>query len=224
MKPGSRTISAVRPSRKVAGYYSVYVDLEYAFSLTELQVKQYGLRVGLVLSEAEFSALSSDIESRKLRDAAYRILARRSHSIKELTTKLLKRGFEKRAVTSLTEELEQKGILSDSEFADQWIRNRLQLRPRSRKLLEAELISKGVKRAVAQEVLDRHFQSVSESDVALELLRKDSRRFRAENSIDSKRKMYNFLRYRGFDYEAIRLAADEFLKEVSSDNTDSTRK
>jgi regulatory protein len=173
----------------------------------------FGLRQGKRLSESEYGELSAGLQERKLRDTAYRLLARRSHSIKELADKLRQRGFPISEISELVDEFREKELLDDRRFAESWVENRLRLRPRGKRLLIAELRSKGVDGHTAEEIVREKLDGTDESERAFKLLIERRQRLVRENWVDTKRKIHNFLRYRGFDLDDIRRAAERFRRE-----------
>lgn len=58
-----------------------------------------------------------------VRTAAYRLLARRSRSIRELTFRLMEKGFPEVAVTPVIERLRELNYLDDAAVARQWARS-----------------------------------------------------------------------------------------------------
>lgn len=58
-----------------------------------------------------------------IRTAAYRLLARRSRSIRELTFRLMEKGFPEAAVTPVIERLRELNYLDDAAVARQWARS-----------------------------------------------------------------------------------------------------
>lgn len=60
-----------------------------------------------------------------LRDRALALLARREHAVQELTQKLVNRGFEPEAVSSVVQSLADDGLLSESRYIDALIRWRI---------------------------------------------------------------------------------------------------
>ncbi len=179
---------------------------------------QLGLRDGRTLSSSELNQLKESLTDQKLRDTAYRILSRRSHSEKELIQKLRQRGYDHERIDSLIAEFRKNGYVSDEKFAEDWISSRMALKPRSRRMLEAELAAKGVSRSVIAHVLDEKLSGTDETNLAFELLERRPSRFLRDNSVDTKRKINNFLRYRGFSSETIMGASARFLREFCPDN------
>ncbi len=202
----------------MAGRFSIYIDEEFVASVDGGVLVQLGLSEGTSLSPSEIEQLRKSLSDQKLRDTAYRILSRRSHSEKELIRKLRQRGYDHRQIDSLIAEFKEKGYISDEQFAVDWINSRMMLKPRSRRMLEAELAAKGVSKSVISRALDKKLSGTDETNLAFELLERRPSRFIRDNSVDTRRKIYNFLRYRGFGNETIMGATARFIREFCPDN------
>jgi regulatory protein len=98
-------------------------------------------------------------------DAAVRLLAVRAHSERELGDKLRRRGFDAVAIDAAMARLREHGYLDDAAFARSLVR--LRAGRRSRAAMAAELIAKGIDRAIATEAL-----ADIDSDTQLDAARK----------------------------------------------------
>jgi len=208
-------ITDVRQSKRVANRYSVYIDSKFAFSAHFDEIHALNIRKGRLLTGDELSELTDYFSERKLRETAFRILSYRPRSEQELRNKLREKRFPDSDIEDIIREFRDKKLLSDTDFARQWVENRMRLKPRGRKMLEMELYKKGVSRQTANRVLDDILGGTDQSETAFELLIKQPRKFLRENSVDTQRKIYNYLRYRGFDPDDIRRAAERFITETA---------
>ena len=203
----------MKPSRKVADRFAVYINGKFAASVTSDRLAQLRLQKGRQLSESEYQELLDDLENGRLREAAFRLLSYRSRSEKELTDRLLRKGFQRSKVDALLAEFREKGLISDRRFAEEWVDNRMRLNPRSRRLLVMELRAKGIDKETAESVVEERLAGIDEAEIAFELLSGRLERFRQDKSIDTKRKINNYLRYRGFGMSDILHATERFFKE-----------
>jgi regulatory protein len=84
-----------------------------------------------------------------IRHTALDLLARREHSRCELSRKLEARGFEREAVEGVLAALEAEDLLSDTRFAEQFVRSRFQ-RGSGPHRIHAELRERGVDEALIE--------------------------------------------------------------------------
>ena len=154
--------------------------------------------------------MESEAVLRKALSAAYRFLARRSHSQEELKAKLLKKGFDPAVAAQALGVIAQQGYLNDEQASLQWALNLVEKRCWGRHKVSAYLQRKGVARELIDRVQKQIWQEFNESAVARAALKKQYGRSPDTPSIE---KMARFLKSRGFSQEAIYRNLDvDFLK------------
>jgi regulatory protein len=213
-------VTAIRPSKRVSGRYSVYINRRFTASLSDEELGEFRLETGGKLSSSEFEQFSSQFEERRLRETAYRLLSYRSRSEKELSDGLRRKGFTPSKIEDLISEFRDKNLVSDMRFAEDWVENRLRFKPRGSRLLVMELLAKGVAKETAEQVVREKFAGINEVELAFKLLQSHRQRFIRENSVDRRRKIYNYLRYRGFSHDVVMRATGEFLEDIAADPAD----
>ncbi|MCX5800350.1 MAG: regulatory protein RecX [Candidatus Eisenbacteria bacterium] len=152
------------------------------------------------------SLFSSDAEESQVeaaRNAALRLLTRRMRTNREIQDELDSRGFSKNVVSKVSERLKSVGLINDSEYAGAFLRTSLKLRPRSYRVLRAELIKKGVSPEVVDGAIRESLESVPEVDVARGVFAKVSRRYEKLPQRERRRKFFSFLGRRGFSLAII---------------------
>lgn len=111
---------------------------------------------------------------RQVRHRALLLLDQRARSRHELQERLVSLDFDTRVIADVLDELEQSRLVNDHDFAMEWVRQRHELRGKSRSVLDQELQRKGISpehRAAALEQVDDD----AEYDCARELAMKKAR-------------------------------------------------
>ena len=141
--------------------------------------------------------------------AALELLARREHSRRELTRKLVARGFPDEVVAPVLERLERTGALADARFTDSFVRSRI-AKGQGPQRIRAELAQRGIADGEAEGVL-----RAADVDWLVTIRAVRAKRFGPELPRDytERARQARFLQYRGFDSAQIR-AALEFDAEV----------
>ena len=153
------------------------------------------------LTKAIIQRLKDGWLRRQVQEKALSLLARAPHSTFSLRMKLLKRGYDSLKIEETLSWLTEKGYLDDSRFAESWLRSRIDRRAEGRVVLVAGLLRKGVKREVAEQVVNGLVTARVEYANAVKAL--DKLRRRGETDQD---KLMKMLRARGFSYPLIRQA------------------
>jgi regulatory protein len=81
-------------------------------------------------------------------------LAPRAKSRDELFKHLLKRGVERENANAVLDSLELQGLLNDLEFAKLWRESRQRTKKLSKRVIAAELRTKGVSQDIITEVIE----------------------------------------------------------------------
>ena len=144
-------------------------------------------------------------------DYAYHLLARRAHSEKELTEKLLAKGFTAEAVTRTVARLKAQGYLDDTRLAaDQ--AERLRERGFGLEGIKAKLVQKGLSPDIAEQALQ-----VSEKDAELKSARRLlASRFSADalKQSQSYARAFRLLSRRGYSQEIIETLLGSVLDDT----------
>jgi len=195
-----KTITALRREKAGrGGKVRVYLDGKPAFWLEKEVAEKHHLRTGQELNDDEIEALTRANSFQRCLTAALRYLEYRPHSEEEMRQKLARRGFESDYINSAISKLKEQGLIDDAAFARFWQENRQSFRPRSQRMTRLELRRKGIDSTIINRVIGEIDDSESAYRVA-------STRARLLKSVDYdtfRRRLGEYLRRRGFDYEVI---------------------
>lgn len=135
------------------------------------------------------------------REAAFRsglkYLGPRARSVAELKENLLKKKFSSDTVDETVERMKEENLLDDEAFAEEFVRNRERLTPKSKRALKFELFRKGIE----ETVIDKAVEPVNEYEAALKAVSKKSALWEHLDKQEFKKKVFNFLKTRGFNFE-----------------------
>lgn len=110
----------------------------------------------------------------KVRSRALLLLDQRARSRKELSDRLIGLEFDQEVVEMVLDDLTNVGLVNDSAFAKEWVRQRHERRGKSARVLDRELQEKGVSQAERAEALKQVTQD-SEESIAQALAEKKAR-------------------------------------------------
>lgn len=139
------------------------------------------------------------MRKQSLRERAMNFLARREHSVHELTTKLVKAEFEIDDVRNIIARLTEQDLQSDQRFAENYTRYRSNRGFGSQKIRQ-ELKERGV----AIELINDSLNEANIDWFALAIIVR-CKRFGEQKPDDFKEraKQQRFLQHRGFTHEQI---------------------
>lgn len=146
---------------------------------------------------------------------AYRLLAVRARSEKELREALARAKFAEEIIAAVFADCKQQRFIDDASFARQFIQSRLRNRPMGRQRLAIELRQKGVDAEIINTALDDFFTEQSQLALANQLAEKQRKRLTNLPTPKARQRLADFLRRRGFDWETIQ--GTSFWKELLMD-------
>lgn len=167
------------------------------------------------------SALGSPALPRSAFDDACRFLGRRRLTESEIRARLAPR-YPEPQIEETVGKLKEYRFLEDEALIADHCRDRLNLTPRSRELLAAELERRGIDAELFQRIFQREFPSYDELTVAGQALTLQFRSSALTRLLKTpaqarREKVLRFLRSRGFSYEVM-LEAWEGFRMVHGKN------
>lgn len=136
-------------------------------------------------------------------DLSLKLLAFRPRSVKEISDYLQRKKVPPFLTTQVISQLTERKLLNDRVFAEWFVENRVTFRPRSTRVLQAELLQKGVSRELITEVLRTQFDADVEFAGALKTAQKKLRHLRHPDDQVKWLKLSRFLGQKGYDYALI---------------------
>lgn len=130
---------------------------------------------------------------------ALKLLSVRPHSRQEIIVYLHRKTADELLISQVVAKLDHAKFLSDTDFARWLIESRSRFRPRGRRLLAAELQSKGIDPEVISDLL----AATDEPVLAATALAKKLRLWQHLSYRDFHTKAARFLASRGFSWEVI---------------------
>ncbi len=149
---------------------------------------------------------------RKALDAAYRLLARRAHSVAEIESKLADRKFSPVVISRAIDRLTSEGYLDDGAFARSFARHLMEHRPMGRRRMTWELRQKGVGKGLVEEAVEEVWAGRSELEVAKDVALRRLKAYRGLDAPTIRRRLKGYLERRGFPYGDIA----EVVRELTS--------
>jgi regulatory protein len=109
--------------------------------------------------------------------------------------------------------LERAGLIDDERFAQNWIENRNEFRPRSQRALRYELRARGI----APEAFEEALVQTDEEGMAYRAAGKQASKYRNLSWPDFRQKMIAFLARRGFSYSTSAPVVEQIWQERQSE-------
>jgi len=192
-----RKITAIQVQKNNPKRVNIHLDGEFAFSLSRYAAAW--LKTGQALDEEKIARLQTEDGREKACQQALLLLGSRARSEAEVRRNLDKHGIPPAVIEETLERLRGERLLDDGRFAQDWVANRSEFRPRSKRALAVELRQKGLTEAAIQSATG----AVDEESLAYAAAQKRVRRLEGMDWPTFRKKLGEFLARRGFSYEII---------------------
>ena len=210
----AKKITALKLQKRNKNRVNVYLDGDYAFGLSRIVAAW--LHTGQELSEEKIAELKSKDDVEIALQRAMNFLSYRARSEQEVRQNLKKHEHADPVIEEILDRLRRGGLVDDQNFAEIWVENRSEFRPRGSQMLRGELRQKGIQDQVIADVLGQ----IDESALALKAARKKARRFQSLEWQDFRKKMNGFLARRGFHYGVISEVLPKVWEELTTQTDD----
>jgi len=191
----SYKITALKLQKRNRQRVNVYLEGEFAFGLARIVAAW--LSVGQEIDDEKIAQLQHEDEREVAYQRALKFLNFRPRTLLEIRQNLQKHDIPEEIIVYVLDRLQQAGLINDQYFAENWVENRSELRPRSRRALSFELKQRGID----PQVIEQTLEEIDDEGLAYQAALKQSRKYRNLEWGDFRRKMYGFLARRGFNYE-----------------------
>jgi regulatory protein len=206
------TITKILPQKKRPNRRNIYLDGVFAFGLNDNVVARFRLREGLKITDEQVTQIAQGEVRQECFDDAMKYLQSRMHSRAELRRKLLRREFAEPIIEGILDDLTRLGYLDDAKFATAKAQSAADRKHHSRRRAYMELMKSGVKKEVANQVLEDVYSQTDSTATARALIEKKMPAMKRLDPTVARRRLAGMLMRRGFDYETISPVIDAALK------------
>lgn len=203
-------ISALEVQKHDQERVSVFLDGEYAFSLSAIEAAK--LHKGQQLSAADIERLRDADGVIRAVDSAARFLSYRPRSSQEIRRHLSDKEFTPETIDAALERLRALGYLDDVAFCRFWVENRTAFKPLGKRALRYELRQKGIADSIITEVLGEQ----DDRELAYQAAQPRINRLRGSSKAEFRKKLSDFLARRGFAFDVCREVIEQLAEELTA--------
>ena len=181
----------------------VYLDNNEKLYLSYEVFLRNGLRKDLEIPDGHFDLLIKENQRHFVKQKALAYISRRHHSVAEIRRKLFQKKYDKEIIDPVLQDLVEKALLNDTEFAEIFTEENIRLKLWGKNKIKSELIKRGVAQEIIAKVLLEKFQPEVNYDNAILFAEKKLRllKNRGFDQNKLKQKLFAFLGSRGYDCE-----------------------
>ena len=203
-------VTALQAQKHNRQRVNVFLNGEFAFGLARIVAAW--LEVGQELSEEKIAQLQSQDAHETAYQQALKFMNFRQRSPAEVRRNLEEHRVSAEVIDSVLERLRQAGLVDEARFARQWVENRNEFRPRSRRALALELRQRGVD----EQTIARALEDIDDQEIAYQAALRKSIKINSTGWLDFRQKLSSFLARRGFPYQVISPTVRRVWEELQS--------
>lgn len=188
---------------------NIYIDDEFAFSLSAEIVYKENLEPKQVIDLGKLTKLAREDEFMKCKSSALKIVERSYKSEKEIENKLRTKEYSKESINRTIEFLREYNLVDDISYTKMYIKDKLKSQGKNK--IKYNLKRKGISDELIKEELSKVDDDDSK-DGAIVLAQKKYKELQRRESDKYKisQKLYRFLISKGYNYDL----ASKVIKEV----------
>ncbi len=210
-------ITKIECQKKYPSRRSIFIDGEFAFGVSLDGLVRLSLYEGRELSKAESRELQQLAEEANAKQLALKYLSRRPRTEKEIGDYLAKKKYSAQATQHTIDTLNNLRLLDDAEFARMFCRDMIRRKPAGERILRGALFRKGVNKEIIDTVMPEFFSHDAERELALNAGKKQYTKLLRSRShmekLQFKKRLFDFLVRRGFDFDTIQYVVRQLITE-----------
>lgn len=204
-------ITKIEIQKKNKERVNIYLDEEYAFSISAELVYKENLKVKDVVDIEKLKSVADKESYLRCKNSALKIIERSYKTEKEVIEKLQMKGYEQNHIEASIEFLKEYKFLNDDYYAEAFIKDKLNSKGSQR--IKQDLIKKGIPRDKIEEKLEGIDKSAEK--ITARVLANKKLRIIQKSENDTYKisgKLYRFLISKGYTYDVVK----EVVKDVMS--------
>ena len=206
-------ITKIEKQKKNSKRWNLYIDGEFACGISEETFLNFGFRTNDEISEDTLSEVKRFDEYQFAKKSALDFLAYRIRSKKEIIDKLKAKKISEETIEKTIGHLEKLGLINDEEFAKLLVQSNTGKNPSGKSVIRQKLYRKGISKDISEKMLNETFSEKKERTLIMDIFNKYKRRLAGLDKNHKRKKMFEHLARKGFDFDIINEILNEKLKD-----------
>lgn len=217
-----KEIARITTQKKNKHRYNIYIndgkEEEFGFGVDEDVLIEYNLRKGMELSEATIEKLLRADTLQRSYAQVIGYLGYRMRTKKEVHDYLVKKEVDSEHIAQIMEKLIARKLIDDQEFANSFVRTRIQTTTKGPGLVKQELQAKGVTALSADKAVEQYDYGI-QYEKAIKIAEKRLNRKSRHSLQKQQQQLRATLMRNGFTQDVIKdVLADAQIKDAEVEN------
>ncbi|MEK4300663.1 recombination regulator RecX [Oceanobacillus sp. FSL W8-0428] len=215
-----RKITRITTQKKQKHRYNIFLNTpagdEYGFSVDEDILIKFRLEKGMELDNELIKTLKEQDNLHKIYTLTIHFLSYRIRSEKEIIMYLQKKEVEDEQIAVIMQRLKKEKLLDDQQFADMFVRSRMNTSSKGPKIIEQELFEKGITGQIAANALEQ-YTPVLQKEKIQKLLGKKIKQTSKDSFQKQINQAKNMILQKGFNQQLVFAAIQTMDQEENAD-------
>ena len=193
-------ITAIKP-QKNQKRVNIYLDNWFGFGLDLENFVKFNLKVDQELNDEKITKIIKEAEFQKILDKLLKFAMLRPRSKKEIIDYFKRKKVPENIKEELLSRLNNLELINDKAFAKWWVEQRQSFSPKSKRVLNSELLIKGIDREIIKNILEE--TKIDELKLAKDLIKTKNYKWEKFDQKTRRQKITQYLAGKGFDWKVV---------------------
>lgn len=196
-------ITSIENQKKIKKRYSIFIDGEFSFGISEIDLLYYKLEIGKEITKKKYDEIIENLILNQCKEKAFNLISFKNRTIMEMKKRLKEYEYNDEVIERVIEILIKYNYLDDYKYTEKYISDKLEIKGYGKYRIKNELRQKFVSNEIIEELLID--TEVIESEKIISLIEKKMRNKRFKDiTTKEKYRIFNFLQRRGYSYSIIK--------------------
>lgn len=205
-------ITKIEVQKRNKDRVNIYINDEFAFACSVELVYTHGLSKDKIIEKNSLEEIVNEDNYIKCKNTSLKMLERSHKTEKQITDKLIEKGYDEKVVKRTKEFLKQYDFINDDRYVQMYIKDKMNSQGRNK--VKYDLINKGICEERINEKLC-HIDRESEENSAFKLAEKKyNLLIKSEQDIRIiNRKLREYLTRKGYNLDIIQNVLNQVIKQ-----------
>ncbi|WIV13841.1 RecX family transcriptional regulator [Proteiniborus sp. MB09-C3] len=206
-------ITKIEQQKKNIHRYSVFLNEEYSFSISEDTLVKLRLKKSMEIDKDRLDYILEQEEIDSCKAYGLKLLSYKARNEYEIKDKMLKKGYNENHIEEAIKYLREQNYIDDEEYAKNYIQDRVKIKKLGYNRIKGELFQKRIDGEIIEDTLNELIDMEDEYKRALELAEKKvNTTYRNDDTQAVYRKLGGFLQRKGYSMDIIIKVLNKILK------------
>lgn len=207
-------ITKIEQQKKNIHRYSIFLNEEYSFSVSEDTLVKLSLRKGMGVDKEQLDYILKQEEINSCKTFGIKLLSHKARNEYEIKDKMFRKGFSEETIKEAIVYLREQNYVNDEDYAKSYIKDRVNVKKLGYARIKSELFQKRIDGDIIEDTLNELIDTEDEYERALELAEKKVNSTYKNDDIQATyRKLGGFLQRRGYSMDTILKVLNKVLKQ-----------